>query len=170
MPYLEHFPQPTKMMSVPRQQYFFHERAYGGNWLLAGPSYGQVWFPSSSGVGASLVAGAIAAQIIDNPREVGQRYQDYIIGLQESHRIFDRMIKKHYRELTPEMVKLESNRIVAENVKRVARLASIESGPLSEAFGRVLIKAVSREGVAASSCVVRQTEMQEQTKELFAHA
>ncbi len=170
MPYLELFPEPRHLMSVPYQQYFFHDRAYGGNWLLAGPSYGQVWFPSSSGVGASLVAGAIAAEIIDNPQEVGQRYQDYIIGLQESHQIFDRMIKKHYSDLTPEMVKLESNRIVAENVKRVARLASIESGPLNAAFGRALIRAVSRDGVAASSCVVYQTDMTEQTKTLFAQA
>jgi flavin-dependent dehydrogenase len=167
IPYQEIFTEPGKMMSVPRQQYFFHDRAYGGNWLLAGPSYGQVWFPSSSGVGASLVAGAIAAEIIDNPHEVGQRYQDYIIGLQESHQIFDRMILKHYRDLTPELVKLESNRIVAENVKRVARLATIESGPVSAAFGRALIKAVSREGVAASSCVVCQTNMSEQAKMLF---
>lgn len=168
IPYRDLFPEAGHMMAVPYQQYFFHDRAYGGNWLLAGPSYGQVWFPSSSGVGASLVAGAVAAEIIDNPREVGQRYQDYIIGLQESHQIFDRMIKKHYRDLTPDMVKLESNRIVAENVKRVARLASIESGQLSAAFGRALIKVVSREGVAASSCVVYKTNMSEQTKTLFA--
>lgn len=169
MPYLEHFPKPAEVMSVPYQQYFFHERAYGKNWLLAGPSYGQVWFPSSSGVGTSLIAGYIAADIINNPEEVGQLYQDYLVGLQESHFIFDRMIKKHYKEMTPELVKVESNRIVTENVKRVARLATIQSGKAGASFGKILIKAVSREGTATSGCVVFQPEeMAAQTRTIFA--
>ncbi len=166
----EHFPESKQLMSVPRQQYFFHERAYGKNWLLAGPSYGQVWFPSASGVGAAMVAGYIAAAIIDSPAEVGQLYQDYIVGLQESHTIFDRMILKHHSELTPELVKVESNRIVTENVKRVARLATIQSGAVGAAFGRVLLKAVSREGVASSSCVVYEADMPDQTRTVFAEA
>ncbi|MFN2137677.1 MAG: NAD(P)/FAD-dependent oxidoreductase [Candidatus Promineifilaceae bacterium] len=168
IPYKELFPHPTKLMSVPYQQYFFHDRAYGKNWLLAGPSYGQVWFPSASGVGAALVAGYIAEEIIERPDEIGQLYQDYIIGLQESHMIFDRMIKRHYTELTPELVKMEANRIVSENVKRVARLASIQSSKASAAFGRALIKAVSREGVGGSSCVVfDQDDMGRQAELIF---
>lgn len=166
--YREFFPHSTKLMSIPYQQYFFYDRAYGKNWLLAGPSYGQVWFPSASGVGAALVAGRIASSIIDSPEEIGQRYQDYIIGLQESHYIFDRMIKKHYSELTPQLVKLEADRIVSENVKRVSRLATIESGPLSAAFGRGLIKAVSRDGVGNSSCVVYEESLEKQTEMIFA--
>ena len=166
----EHFPESKQVMSVPRQQYFFHDRAYGKNWLLAGPSYGQVWFPSASGVGAAMVAGYIAADIIDSPAEVGQLYQDYIVGLQESHTIFGRMILKHHSELTPELVKVESNRIVTENVKRVARLATIQSGKMGAAFGRVLLKAVSREGVASSGCVVYKTDMPDQTRTVFAEA
>lgn len=169
IPYLAHFPNPAELIAIPYQQYFFHERAYGKNWLLAGPSYGQVWFPSSSGVGTSLIAGFIAADIINRPDEVGQLYQDYLVGLQESHFIFDRMIKKEHHELTPELVKTESNRIVTENVKRVARLATIQSGKAGASFGRMLIKAVSREGVATSGCVVFEAEnMADQTRTIFA--
>lgn len=171
MPYMEFFPQPTRQLSVPYQQYFFHERAYGRNWLLAGPSYGQVWFPSASGVGAALVAGYIAAAIIKSPEEVGQLYQDYIIGLIESHTIFDRMIQKHHSEMTRELVKVESNRIVTENVKRVARLATIQSGPVGASLARMLLKAVSREGVASSGCVVFEADnMADQTRTIFAGA
>lgn len=166
--YLEVFPHSTKIMAIPYQQYFFYDRAYGKNWLLAGPSYGQVWFPSASGVGAALVAGRIAERIIDSPEEVGQIYQDYITGLQESHFIFDRMIKKHHSEMTPELMKLEADRIVSENVKRVSRLASIESGPVSAAFGRGLIKAVSRDGVGGSSCVVYEAPLEKQTEAIWA--
>lgn len=171
MPYMEFFPQPTRQLSVPYQQYFFHERAYGRNWLLAGPSYGQVWFPSASGVGAALVAGYIASAIIKSPEEVGQLYQDYIIGLIESHTIFDRMIQKHHSEMTRELVKVESNRIVTENVKRVARLATIQSGPVGASLARMLLKAVSREGVASSGCVVFEADnMADQTRTIFAGA
>ena len=170
MPYMDYFPNPSKQLSVPYQQYFFHKRAYGKNWLLAGPSYGQVWFPSASGVGAAMVAGFIAADIIKSPEEVGQQYQDYIIGLNESHTIFDRMILKDHNELTPELLKLESNRIVTENVKRVARLATMQSGPMGAAFARVLLKAVNREGVASSGCVVFEADMADQTRAIFAEA
>ena len=170
MPYLEYFSKPAKQLSVPYQQYFFHERAYGKNWLLAGPSYGQVWFPSASGVGAAMVAGYIAADIIESPEEVGQLYQDYVIGLKESHTIFDRMILKHHSELTPELMKVESNRIVTENVKRVARLATIQNGAAGAAFGKIILKAVSREGVASSSCVVYKTDMADQTRTVFSQA
>ena len=171
MHYIDLFPNPAQQLSVPYQQYFFHDRAYGKNWLLAGPSYGQVWFPSSSGVGAALVAGYIAADIIKSPDEVGQLYQDYIIGLMESHTIFDRMILKHHSEMTPELVKVESNRIVTENVKRVARLATIQSGPVGAGLARLLLKAVSREGVATSGCVVfRADNMADQTRTIFADA
>lgn len=170
MPYMRFFPNAAQQSAVPYQQYFFHDRAYGKNWLLAGPSYGQVWFPSSSGVGAAMVAGYIAPEIIKSPEEVGRQYQDYIIGLIESHTIFDRMILKHHRQMTPELVKQESNRIVTENVKRVARLATIQNGPLGAALGRVLLKAVSREGVAGSGCVVFETDMSDQTRTIFAEA
>ncbi len=168
LPYRQYFPNSTKLMSIPYQQYFFYDRAYGKNWLLAGPSYGQVWFPSSSGVGAALVAGRIAARIINAPDEVGQLFQDYIVGLQESHFIFDRMIKKHYSELTPELVKLEADRIVSENVKRVSRLATIEGNKVNAVLGRGLIKAVSRDGVGGSNCVVYKEPMEKQTALIFA--
>lgn len=170
IPYEAYFPHPKEQMSIPYQQYFLHERASGNNWLLAGPSYGQVWFPSSSGVGAALLAGYIAADIIKSPAEVGQLYQDYIIGLKESHYIFDRMILKHHSEMTPELMKLESNRIVAENVKRVARLAMIQNGRVGASFGRMLIRATNREGVAASGCVVYEAPLEEQTAVIFADA
>jgi flavin-dependent dehydrogenase len=169
LPFREFFPQPTHRMSIPYQQYFFYDRAYGQNWLLAGPSFGQVWFPSSSGVGAALVAGRIAARIIDEPQKIGRMYQEYIIGLQESHYIFDRMIKKHYREMTPELVKVEADRIVSENIKRVSRLATIEGNAANAAVSRVLINAVSRDGVGVSNCRVFAEPIEKQTEMIFAN-
>ena len=164
------FANPRQVMSVPRQQYFIHERSHGKNWLLAGPSYGQVWFPSASGVGAALVAGYVAPQLLEGSEEAAEAYDSYIRGLLESHKTFDRMIGRHYSEITAELVKKESDRIVGENVKRVARLATIQNGALSASLARLLIKAVSRDGVAASGCKVYEVELAQQTDQIFSHA
>lgn len=169
MPIRDVFTERAQVINIPRQQYFFHDRAYGANWLMAGPSYGQIWFPSSSGVGASLVAGFIAADILESPKKVGQAYQDYIIGLQESHKIFDRMIKRPHSAMNHKLVKEESNRIVAENVKRVARLSIVHNKGFSAFFSKMLIKAVSREGVASSGCKVYMAPLDQQTDEIFAY-
>lgn len=161
------FPRRREVMFLPYQQYFYYERAYGRNWLLAGPSYGQVWFPSASGVGAALVSGYLAPQFLENPAEAGQAYQAYADGFKESHRIFDWMINQDYQVMTQQLVKEESNKIVSENVKRVARLATIQNGKLAGSLARMLIKAVSRDGVATSGCQVFQAEMREQTPTIF---
>jgi flavin-dependent dehydrogenase len=167
--FLEVFPDPRSLTAIPRQQYFFHDRAYGRNWLLAGPSFGQVWFPSSSGVGTSLVAGYIAPRVLDGPEIVGRQYQEYVAGLRESHHLFDRMIYHNYDVMTKELVKAESNRIVAENVKRVARLAAMQKGIAARTFGRMLVKAVSYDGVAESGCKVYRAELSQQAETIFAY-
>jgi len=63
---------------------------------------------------------------------------------------------------------LEADRIVSENVKRVARLATIEGNRANAAIGRGLIKAVSRDGVGGSSCVVYEEPLEKQTAMIFA--
>jgi len=168
--FVDTFSNPRPTMSVPRQQYFIHERGYGQNWLMAGPSFGQVWFPSASGVGAALVAGQIAPQILKSPLEAGEAYEGYIRGLVESHKTFDRMIGHHHSMMTAELVKKESNGIVGENVKRVARLAAIQNGPVAGTFARLLLKAVNREGTAASGCKVWKADLADQTREIFSEA
>jgi hypothetical protein len=68
-------------------------------------------------------------------------------------------------------MKAEATRIVNENVKRVARLATIQSGPMGASLARIVLKAVSREGVASTGCIVYDTEdMADQTRVVFASA
>jgi flavin-dependent dehydrogenase len=169
MNFLEVFENPRPAIDIPRQQYFYHERAFGQNWLLAGPSYGQVWFPSSSGVGTSLAAAYLAPQIMRSPQAVGRQYQEYVGGLRESHHVFDRMIAHNHDVMTRELVKVESNRIIAENVKRVARLATMQKGAMARAFARMLMKAANYDGVIQSSCKVYRAELAQQTQTIFAY-
>jgi flavin-dependent dehydrogenase len=168
--FVKTFACPRQIMGVPRQQYFIHERGYGANWMMAGPSFGQVWFPSASGVGAALVAGQIAPKFLRSPQEAGEQYEGYVRGLLESHKTFDRMIAHHHSVMTAELMKKESNGIVGENVKRVARLATIQNGPVGRSFARVLLKAVNREGTAASGCKIWKADLADQTATIFSEA
>ena len=168
--FMQTFSKPRPVLSVPRQQYFIHERAYGANWLMAGPSFGQVWFPSSSGVGAALVAGQIAPQFLQSPQEAGEKFESYVHGLLESHKTFDRMIAHDHSMMTPDLMKKESNGIVGENVKRVARLATIQNGPIAGSIARILLKALDREGVAVSGCKIWKADLADQTKAIFSEA
>lgn len=164
------FSEPRSFMSVPRQQYFMHERGYGANWLMAGPSFGQVWFPSASGVGAALVAGQLAPQFLQSPQQAGEAYEGYVRGLLESHKTFDRMIAHHHTVMTAELVKKESNGIVSENVKRVARLATLQNGPIAGSFARLLLRAASRDGTASSGCKIWKADLADQTETIFSEA
>lgn len=139
---------------IPDQQYYIHERAYGQNWLLAGPSYGQFWFPSASGMATSLISASLAPHLLQRPEEVGRKYQDYVDGLRETHRVFDRVITRDREEITKQLVEIESSRIIAENVKRVGRLATLQNGPLASGAARLVMKAASVDGVVQGDCQV----------------
>ena len=43
-----------------RYEHYRHDRCYGRNWLLAGTSCCQFWFPSASGVTPMVTIEAIA--------------------------------------------------------------------------------------------------------------
>lgn len=154
-------------VDIPNHQYFIHERAYGQNWLLAGPAYGQFWFPSASGVGTSLVAAYLAPKMLERPAEAGQQYREYVDGLRETHHNFDRMITADRDEITKELVKTETNHIIAENVKRVGRLATMQNGVLSSGAAHLLMKVASYEGVVQGDCQVHTTDLGQQAQTIF---
>lgn len=168
MDFLDVFDKPRQAIDIPHQQYFIHERAFGGNWLLAGPSYGYFWFPSASGVTTSLVAAHLAPQVLKRPIEVGQRYQDYVDELKTTHDVFDRVITRDQSDINEELVAAETNRIIAENVKRVGRLAVMRKGPLARGAARLLMKVANLDGVVKGDCKVRTANLSQQAEAIFA--
>ncbi len=133
----EQFPERSEVIAL-RNRYFIHERAYGGNWLLAGPSFGQAWFPSSSGVGCALLAGAIAPQLVRSPDRWGEAFEQYVRALLRSHVLFDEMISAEDGALSRDRIRNVAEEIAGENIKRVARLAQFHSGPAARLFARLL--------------------------------
>jgi hypothetical protein len=72
--------------------------------------------------------------------------------------------------MTAELVKKESNGIVSENVKRVARLATLQNGPIAGFFARLLLRAASRDGTASSGCKIWKADLADQTETIFSEA
>lgn len=110
---------PRPPVDIPHQQYFIHDRAYGRNWLLTGPTYGQFWFPSASGVGSALVAAQLAAQIVQGQPRAARTYEAYVDGLRGTHLAFESVISRECDDLTKEAMETTLARIIAENVIRV---------------------------------------------------
>jgi flavin-dependent dehydrogenase len=161
----EHFPERSEVIAV-RNRYFLHERAYGGNWLLAGPSLGQVWFPTSSGVGSALLAGAIAPRMLESPGRFGPAYEAYVRALLRSHVLFDQMIASDADQLTPRRIKKVAEQIVAENIKRVARLSIVHSGPAARVCGW-LVRHLSYPPLANAGWRVYETDLPAQTASIY---
>ncbi len=73
-------------------RYFIRDRAYGANWVLAGGTFVQIWFPSSSGVWAATAAAGMVKELIDRPQYAGAKYESIMRGLLKFHGSLDEMI------------------------------------------------------------------------------
>lgn len=93
MPVREHFPRAREHQTL-THRYYMRERAYGSNWMLAGPSFGQVWFPSSAGLSTSTMAAYMAPAFIERPKEVGARYERRFRELLGFHELLDAVISR----------------------------------------------------------------------------
>ncbi len=81
-------------------RYFKRQRAFGANWFLAGGTYQQVWFPTSSGVSTSTLAARIAPQLIDDVSRWGIYYQNKMAAFLPFHEFLDDMITGEPWQLT----------------------------------------------------------------------
>lgn len=160
-----HFPERSEAIAV-RNRYFIHERAYAGNWLLAGPSLGQVWFPTSSGVGTSLLAAAIAPRMLESPGRFGPAYEAYVRALLRTHGLFDEMIACEADRLSRRRIKQVAEQIVAENIKRVARLSMVHCGPAARVCSW-LVRHLSHPPLTNAGWRVYETDLPAQTASLF---
>ncbi len=82
----ERYPVPSKIMTI-NHSYFVYDRAYGGNWVLAGPTYCQVWWMAASAVGTSLVTAQVAERLLSEPVRVGRLYEAYMRDVLPMHEI-----------------------------------------------------------------------------------
>jgi flavin-dependent dehydrogenase len=125
-------------------QYFIYDRAYGGNWLLAGPSFCQVWWMAGAGVGTAFAAAQVAPDVVRDPLGAGRRYDDYIKVLEGIHYTFEYFASTPREEVTPELLHRASDRFVVTNLVRLARSTKLRPGRLPRLLAKPLEWAFTR--------------------------
>jgi len=103
-----------------RHSYFAYERAWGTNWLLAGPSFCQVWWLAGAGVGTALTAAQLAPKLLDDPQRWGAAYDHYMKQLLPIHDTFDYFALSPRDEYQPEALHRFSDRFVITSLVRLA--------------------------------------------------
>ena len=141
-----------------RHSYFVYERAFGANWLLAGPSFCQVWWMASAGVGTALAAAQLAPKLLDNPARWGAEYDRYmhkLVAIQETFDYFALAPREAY-----EPVKLHhfSDRFVKNNLTRLAASARMRESRLAIAASSALEWVFSRSGTIQDYCSVQRVD------------
>jgi flavin-dependent dehydrogenase len=103
-----------------RHSYFAYERAWGTNWLLAGPSFCQVWWLAGAGVGTALTAAQLAPKLLDDPQRWGAAYDEYMKQLLPIHDTFDYFALSPREEYEPDALHRFSDRFVITSLVRLA--------------------------------------------------
>lgn len=80
-----------EVMVVPYTQHFISKKLHGKNWLLAGGTAVQAWFPSGSNISISIIAAKIAPKLISgDSSEWLKMYEKVCENLKTLHFNYDR--------------------------------------------------------------------------------
>lgn len=92
LPVDQAYPQVGELQAL-SHRYSMWSRAHGANWLLAGGTFGQVWFPTSTGVSTAAMAAYLASSHLRRPREVGEFYEQRFRSLLGFHYLVDDLVQ-----------------------------------------------------------------------------
>jgi flavin-dependent dehydrogenase len=137
-----------------RHNYFVYDRAYGANWLLAGPSFCQVWWLAGAGVGTALAAAKLAPKLLSDPQRWGAEYDRYMKRLEAMQGTFDYFALTPRAGYEPEGLHRFSDRFVINNLTRLAASARMRESVLGKATYRALAWLFARPGTIRDYCAV----------------
>jgi flavin-dependent dehydrogenase len=103
-----------------RHSYFAYDRAWGANWLLAGPSFCQVWWLAGAGVGTALTAAQLAPKILEDPQRWGAEYDHYMKQLLPIQDTFDYFVNTPPEQYELTALHRYSDRFVKTSLVRLA--------------------------------------------------
>lgn len=118
-----------------QNQYYLYEKISGANWLLAGPTAGQIWFPSGSAVGLCLFAACLADKFLANDPKALELYQTYFDSLLETHEIFNKL---RYQDMEDEYLNQLTNNIFIKNGERLCFYALGQSKSIHRSAARYM--------------------------------
>jgi flavin-dependent dehydrogenase len=139
-----------------KYSYFMYERGAGANWLLAGPSFCQVWWLAGAGVGTSLVAARLAPRLLSDPERWGRGYDAYMRQLVPIHATFDYFALTPRNAFEPEGLQRFSDQFVATNLSRLASAARIDDRPLAALASPLFSWVFSHPGAVRGYCPIRR--------------
>ena len=139
-----------------KHSYFMYERGAGANWLLAGPSFCQIWWPASAGVGTALAAARLAPRLLRDPEHFGREYDAYMRQLIPIHGIFDYFALTPRNGLEIEGLQRFSDQVLAANLARLAGAARLDDHPLPALASPLLPWAFSLPGTVRGYCPIRR--------------
>ena len=164
--FLTRYSEPAPLMGL-THQYFVHQRAFGANWMLAGPAFAQVWWMAGAGVGTSLAAAQPAPRILDDPLRVGRQYQLYMQELIGIHDTFEWFAAADRSSLSAAGISQYSDRFVRTNLRRLARAAGLFGGVRGRVLGRLFFEVFKRESSIKNYCSVISELLPNQTASIF---
>ncbi len=153
-----------------RYQHYDHDRCHGANWLLAGPTCCQVWFPSAAGVGSGLLAARLAPDLLHAPRRAGAIYQDYMDDVSRSHGRLDWLAHAAPDALSPADVRRHAATMARGNVRRLASYVGLERTPAELNFGNALLRLFESARGTATPLETQHVAPSAQASQVFAQA
>jgi flavin-dependent dehydrogenase len=148
-------------------RHYAHERCYGGNWLLAGPSCCQVWFPSASGIGIGLIAARFAADILQGNYVVAARYQRYLDRVVDSHAMLDWLVRDDPASVSLDELQRRSQAMVDGNIRRLVAYLELQNAPPELARGDALARLYESDRRYANPVLINSAPLQTQGTRLF---
>lgn len=151
-----------------RYEHYTHERCFGANWLLAGPTYCQVWFPSASGVATGLVAARLAPDLLKAPARVAPLYQAYVDQVAGSHTKLEWLTGDAPWSVPADELRERSQAMISGNVKRLSRYLALQDTPTELAFGDAFSRMYEQDRLLANPLRVDTAPTEAQATRLFA--
>lgn len=160
--YRRRYPERVKPKGL-RHAYFAYERAAGANWLLAGPSFCQVWWMAGAGVGTALAAAQLAPKLLDDPERWGAEYDRYMRQLVPIHDTFDFFALTPRDGYEPASLYRFSDRFVVTNLTRLAGATRIRRSRLASALSDAFAWLFRRPGTIREYCSVLRVDWRAHT-------
>ncbi|HEX2205780.1 MAG TPA: hypothetical protein VHG91_20875 [Longimicrobium sp.] len=158
--YRERFSRAVPIMGL-KHRYFVYDRAAGANWLLAGPSFAQVWWMAGAGVGTALAAAQLAPRVLGDPARWGREYDRYMRRLVPIHATFEFFASAPREAYVPRELHRYSDRFTTTNLLRLAASTRLRGRRRGALAGPLLHWIFSRPGVIRDFCDVRRLDPSE---------
>jgi flavin-dependent dehydrogenase len=139
-----------------RHSYFAYDRAWGPNWLLAGPSFCQVWWLAGAGVGTALTAAQLAPKILEDPHRWGAEYDHYMKQLLPIQDTFDYFVRTPPEDYELAALHRYSDRFVKTSLVRLAGSARMRDSRLAMLVSPAIGWLLEQPAVLREYCSVRR--------------